>query len=93
MTITVGDIEQMINFIDVVASRGAIQGGELMAVANLRTKLVDTLEAAKQSQQAREEQAQQDVATSEDTNSVEYRTDPPPPKPKKGPKTTTSASL
>lgn len=43
VTVTLGDIAGMVQIIDVVSRRGAVQGNELAAVGMLRNKLEEFL--------------------------------------------------
>lgn len=57
MQLTIGDITAIVQYIDITVKRGVVEGGELMAVAQMREKLVAFANAAAQAQALAEQEA------------------------------------
>jgi hypothetical protein len=55
ITITLGDVASMVQLIDVVSQRGAIQGSEMMGVGQLRNKLETFLKENEKTEEGKPE--------------------------------------
>lgn len=59
MTIDINDLASVVQFIDIMLSRGAVQGTEIVHVANMRQKYQSLVEAAQA--QVKQEEAEPEL--------------------------------
>lgn len=66
MSLSLNDLSSVVQIIDMVARRGAFTGEEMEPVGALRSKIVNLLKEAQQSQQVQEPQPPQDEVAPEE---------------------------